>query len=117
MPDVPFGANIPKTVVAAEFLPSVAKPLPYGTVLSEGITVLSPEQAIATKPGSTDGSGMMLSDEETERQAILWENICARLPVSKYLLTNTRHSLLTLTRDMHGLLCLAIIFTLHTHTD
>jgi hypothetical protein len=47
MPDIPYGINIPKSVIAVEFLPGAGRPLPYGTVLSPGVVVVSATEGVS----------------------------------------------------------------------
>ena len=41
LPDAPHGLTLPPNVLAAEFMPGMGQPLPVGSILSPGITVLS----------------------------------------------------------------------------
>jgi FtsZ-binding cell division protein ZapB len=55
MPDIPYGINIPKSVIAIEFLAGAGRPVPYGTELCPGVVVVSAIEgvsAVAHKQGA-----------------------------------------------------------------
>lgn len=83
MPEIPFGVSIPKTVVAAEFLPASQRPLPYGTLLAPGVRVLSPDQAAVTKVKNRPST----ADEVEQRRAENVANIVKLLPLNAVLVS------------------------------
>jgi hypothetical protein len=56
IPELPYGISLPKVVIAMEFLPGVALPLPPGTILGPGLVVLSPLLASAKSVASQTNS-------------------------------------------------------------